>query len=59
MCSSDLAPSAKPGNRATSFAFRIDKGNGDWLTLYDQSPGALRGARGQVIIGNWQISRYS
>ncbi|OCW30312.1 histidine kinase [Pseudomonas aylmerensis] len=44
--------------RAASLAFRIDKGNGDWLTLYDQSPGALRDAHGQVIVGNWQPSRY-
>lgn len=47
------------GTRASSLAFRIDKGNGDWLTLYDQSPGALRDATGQVIVGNWQPSRYS
>lgn len=53
------SPGTKPGKRASSFAFRIDKGNGDWLTIYDQSPGALRGAKGQVIIGNWQVSRYS
>lgn len=44
---------------ASSLAFRIDKGNGDWLTLYDQSPGAMRDARGQVFVGNWQSSRYS
>ena len=51
--------SADVGLRASSLAFRIDKGNGDWLTLYDQSPGALRDATGQVIVGNWQTSRYS
>ena len=45
--------------RAASLAFRIDKGNGEWLTLYDQSPGALRDAHGQVIVGNWQSGRYS
>lgn len=45
--------------RAALLAFRIDKGNGDWLTLYDQSPGTLRDAQGQVIVGNWQASRYS
>lgn len=45
--------------RAASLAFRIDKGNGEWLTLYDQSPGALRDAHGQVIVGNWQSGRYA
>ena len=51
--------SADVGTRASSLVFRIDKGNGEWLTLYDHSPGALRDATGQVIVGNWQASRYS
>lgn len=49
----------KPSNRMSSFAFRISNPNGDWLTIHDQSPGVMRDAQGQVIVGNWQISRYS
>lgn len=43
-------------NRPFSFRIAVEQ-QGPWITVVDNSRGAMRGAEGTYIIGSWQIAR--